>query len=491
MNDSESKVRHGFFWLGTASAALRAFDLLSSFVVLWFLTSEQMGLASLSWSIAIVIESFNGLGVGLALVQSESVDEDDLASLFWFTLGFGALFSAGIALASPLIAGAFAARALAPMICVAGLRLLFMSAALVPLQLVNRRLEFQRVALVQTVAAGGAAIVKVSLAALGFGAWALVIAHSSEALFTVLTLYSVAPFWPKRRFAWKRVARFVRFGLKAAGSSVVYQMYRNLDFVLVGRAFGMATLGAYRVAFDVAMVPAMALLDVVNRTAFPIYSRIGVRDQPRLKRIFLWMTRVQALLSGPIMVLLFFFGTEILVTVTGEKWRLSGPMITVLCWAGFLRTLTQAIPQLFHAAGRPELALYDSLLTLPCFVLFGWGLVFWLGPALGANAVSLAWVLTYLFMLVVLRRMARSIIDLSLVEYVKNLAHPIAIMALMFGVLAAAMPTLRSVCGVFVATGIGIALGVLLAGAYCRIVLGMRLSDLLPRNAAPKAVSSE
>lgn len=491
MNDSEAKVRHGFVWLGTASAALRAFDLVSSFVVLRFLTSAEMGLASLSWSIAIVIESFNGLGVGIALVQAEKVDEDDLASLFWFTLGFGVFFSGGIAVASPLIARAFAAPALAGMICVAGLRLLFMSAALVPLQLVNRRLEFQRVAAVQTLAAGGGAILKVTLAALGFGAWALVIAHTSEALLTVLALFWLAPFRPKRLFAWKRIAPFVRFGSKAAGSSIVYQMYRNLDFVLVGRVFGLAALGAYRVAFDVAMVPAMALLEVVNRTAFPIYSRIGIADRPRLKRTFLWMTRVQALLAGPVMVLLFFFGTEILVAATGEKWRLSGPMIRVLCWAGFLRTQTQAIPQLFHAAGRPELAFYDSVLTLPCFVLCGWGLVFVFGSELGPNAVSLAWILTYLVMLAVLRWMARSVIGLTASEYFRNFGHPIALMSSLFAVLWIAQPLIRSALPPVGAVGVGIALGVLLVVAYCRVVLRVRFADLWPRGASTPPLERE
>lgn len=491
MNDSESKVRHGLLWLGTAGAALRSLDLVSSFVVLWFLTSEQMGLASLSWAVAIIVESLNGLGIGVALVQAERVDDEEIGSLFWFAVGFGSAFTAIIVLASPLIAFAFGAKGLAPMVSVAALRLLFMSVALVPLQLLHRRLEFQRIAAVQTLAAAAAAIVKVVLAASGLGAWALVVAHSSEALFTVCTVYAFAPLWPKPRLAWSKVQRFVRFGLRAAGSSVVYQTYRNLDFVIVGRVFGVSALGAYRVAFDVAMVPAMAILDVINRTAFPIYSRIGVREQERLKRAFLWMSRALGLIAGPLTALLCFFGADILALATGSKWLAAGPLIPALCWAAFLRTQTQAIPQVFHAAGRPELALYDSILTLPCLIVSGWLLVIGLGPRLGANAVSLAWIVTYLIMLNVLRLMARYVIGLRAWEYFRNLLHPIALMALLFAVLSLVAPALRARLPALPAVVVGLAVGLGLVVAYSRLVMRLRLSELWPRGGSTPSVQSD
>lgn len=484
MNDSESKISHGFLWLGTASAAVRVLDLLTSVVVLWLLSSEQMGLASLSWTVAIVVEAFNGLGVGVALVQADRVDDEELDSLYWFTLGFGALFTGAIVLASPVIAGAFGAPGLAPMVSVAALRLLFMAAALVPLQMLQRRLEFRQIAAVQTLAAGLAALAKVGLAAAGFGAWALVIGHTSEALFTLLTVYALSPFWPKLRFSVAKVARFVRFGLKAAASTVVYQSYRNLDFVIVGRAFGVSALGVYRVAFDAAMVPMMAILEVVNRTAFPIYSRIGVSEPERLKRVFLWMIRVQALLAGPLAVLLYFFGVDLLATIAGNNWLAAGPIIQVLCWAGMLRVLTQSVPQLFHAAGRPELAVYDSLLTLPCFLACGWGLVWWLGAAWGANAVALAWIATYLIMLSVLRFMARSLIGLTASEYLKNLLHPLLLMGAMFASLWLTMPTLRSALPGPFSVALGIALGLSVMLVYCRFVLKLRVAQLWPRGAA-------
>jgi O-antigen/teichoic acid export membrane protein len=270
--------------------------------------------------------------------------------------------------------------------------------------------------------------------------------------------------------------------MKAAISTILYHSYRNLDFVIVGRAFGVATLGAFRVAFDVAMIPQMAILDVVNRTVFPIYSRIGVGDRPRLKALFLRMTRDTSLVSGTLAVMLYFFGSDILWLVSGGKWASAGPMIRVLCWAAFLRTLTQAIPQVFHAAGRPELAAYDSLLTLVCFLGMGIGWVVLLGPSWGANAVSLAWVTTYVLTLTVLRAMARRVIGVSVLEYAKNLAHPLGLMAILFIALLGVRAAGAMMGNPLLATAFGVFSGCAIVMAYLRVALGVTLGDLLGKN---------
>jgi PST family polysaccharide transporter len=363
------------------------------------------------------------------------------------------------------------------MLAVASTRLAFMSVALVPMQLLLRRLEFKALAVVQTLAAALAAITKIALLFAGSGAWALVIAHAAEGCFTLVALYLVAPYWPRLRFSAQRTRQFLRFGAKASAATVLYQSYRNLDFVIVGKAFGIATLGSYRIAFDVATVPSLAILEVVNRTAFPIYSRIGLGHPDALTRLFLSMTMRLALVSGPLAVLLMFFAPEILTLISGSRWSDAGPMIMVLCWAAFLRTLTQSIPQLFNAAGRPDLAAYDSLLTLPCFLASCFGLVKLFGAALGANAVSLAWIVTYLVTLTVLFFMTRSILPLRALEFAKALAQPLALMGLLIVVLSLIRPLVRLALPSPISTLVALSCGVGLVFGYARFVLKISLAQ--------------
>ena len=59
-------------WAG-ATIIAKVIDFSTILAVLLFLTKEQVGVASLVVSIAMVVEAFDGLGTGEALVQAQSV----------------------------------------------------------------------------------------------------------------------------------------------------------------------------------------------------------------------------------------------------------------------------------------------------------------------------------------------------------------------------------------------------------------------------------
>ncbi|HET9930586.1 MAG TPA: hypothetical protein VFQ35_07860, partial [Polyangiaceae bacterium] len=155
-------------------------------------------------------------------------------------------------------------------------------------------------------------------------------------------------------------------------------------------------------------------------------------------------------------------------------------MIEVLCWAAFLRTLTQSIPQLFHAAGRPELAAYDSLFTLPCFVGFGWVLVRAFGSTLGANAVSFAWMATYLCTLSVLFLMVRGIMPVKLREFLGCLGGPLSLMGVLWGAARVQHALYVRFLPSAFATALGLGLSLLVALAYVRFVLKIRVGRRSP-----------
>ena len=97
----------------------------------------------------------------------------------------------------------------------------------------------------------------------------------ANGLFMLIGVYIAQPFWPEAKLRWEKIREPIDFGLKVAGSNVIYQFYRNVDYLLVGRFLGLGPLGVYRTTFELAMSPAIAVLAVMNRTALPVFSRIA------------------------------------------------------------------------------------------------------------------------------------------------------------------------------------------------------------------------
>ncbi|HEY6881808.1 MAG TPA: oligosaccharide flippase family protein, partial [Polyangiales bacterium] len=179
-------IRRGFVWLGAASVIARVLDACSVLVVMWFVSREQIGLATLAWSASVLLESMNGLGLNTALLQTPQISQEKLTAAFWYTLGVATLLVLLVTAFSPLLANYFEQPGLSPMIVASSTKLWFVGAALVPLNQLNRAAQFERIAAVSTLATLGSGLLTIALAASGQQAWALVIGQTSHGAFTML-----------------------------------------------------------------------------------------------------------------------------------------------------------------------------------------------------------------------------------------------------------------------------------------------------------------
>jgi O-antigen/teichoic acid export membrane protein len=411
MNE-KSQISRGFLWLGAASTATAIIDGLSSLVIVWFLTREQMGVATLAWAVAVFLEAFNGLGIGMALVQAKTLSDKQKSFCHGYAIAFAVVSTGLMCLTAPLIARFYGAPSLTPMICVSAIKLLFVGACLVPLQSLNRALDFPKVSLILTAATLLAACLRIGLAAAGMGAWAPVISNTSHGAFVFLGTLIFSRHWPSPSWAWRESKDMVKFGLKLTGSGALYQFYRNADFFLVGRFLGTELLGLYRVAYDLAMVPALMVLNVVNRASFPVYSRIA-HDTKKLSDTFIWNMRNMSLLIFPLCLIIGFIGPSLLLIVgKTSQWAGGGAAVHILSLAAGLRCINQFFPQMFTAAGKATFALLDGIFSTVTFCLLFFFSMLFFGDTLGIFAICVDWVIGYLVLWIPLWKMTQRIMPL-------------------------------------------------------------------------------
>jgi len=473
-------MKRGLWWAGASTVATRVLDVGGSLLVLQFLSRAEVGLAALAWSVAVLLESFNGLGVSYVIVRQRDLTHDDLSGLFWFSTLLGLAMVAIMAAAGPFLAVFYADWRLYPMTLVAAAKLIFVGAAVVPLGILTRDLHFKTNGAVQTLATLGEALTKVILVALGFGAWGLVIANLARGVFLCLALWRLAPFRPAWRAADQAVRKAIRFGLRVSAAGTLYQGYRNMDNLLIGRVLGTSILGIYQTAFQLGMAPLEIVLQLVNRVQFPIYS--ALRDQPaELAQAFNRSARTLFLFLGPVAVFLCFASTDILSLIGGGKWLPAVPLIQVLVWSSVLRGLSQLFPQLYIATGHPQYAVVDSAVTGGTLVVGFVAALTLAPPGQGALWVAWVWLFSYPVPLLAHYVMVRRSAPIKVGEFLTALIKPalgIAALTLLLGFAS----MLRASIGSPVLTLA--LLAVLTIGGhalYLRSVMHLRMGDILPR----------
>jgi O-antigen/teichoic acid export membrane protein len=371
-------------------------------LVLLFLTKQQLGVASLVVAIGTVIEALDGLGTSAALVQAPSLARLQLDSLFWF-IGGAALLVAGMTLlAAPWIAACYGVGGMATYFIAVAIKQPLVAAAVIPLALMNRDLQYERIAVVNVCATLAAASTRLGLAVLGAGAWAIVAAYAASGLYTLIGASLARPFRPGLRFRMSTISPLVRFGSHAAASSIFEQAFNNVDYLLVGWFYGAAPLAVYRVAFDVAMQPAVAASTLINRTALPVFARVSaVRDQ--LAQSLTWSFRRLAVVVVPLAAATILAADPIASLIhdgEGRSYAGAALPLKLLAAAALLRVMSQLLYPLALGSGRPRIAVRLSATTLLLSVagMLMVGLCF---PArAGTIAVSAVWVAVYAVLLI-------------------------------------------------------------------------------------------
>lgn len=486
MIDGQDQSKRGILWLGSAAILARVLDVAATLAVVGLLTQEQMGLAALALSASAVLESLSGIGIGSAIVQAKDITPREESSLFWLTSGVGLGLGVILVGLAPVLGHTYAESELTPLVAASGLKLLLVGMSVVPLQLLSKRLQFKEIGAVQTLSSLGEGLVKIVLAFAGAGAWSLVLGNVARGFVLFVALWSLAAFRPQLHFAFKETKRFVRFGLQVAGSSVIYHLYKNADYFLVGKVLGLEALGLYRVAFDVAMQPTEAVMVVVGRAGFPVYSRLA-NDLAALRATFLSNTRSLLLIVTPLAAFIFFAAGEVLELLGDGRWMGSVPAVQILVWAGLLRAATVIFPQVYVAVGRPHYATLDSAVT---FVLLTGS--FWLGlrmfPELGVLSVCFAWLLAYPLILGWHLLLSHRIIALEPVRYLRFLASGLAPAPVIFVALWLTRRLLGWAGLEWMALGVFVVTALLIYSGYLRWVLKVRWRDLLPKR-APRSAS--
>ena len=366
MDTHHQDLRRGFNWLGGAMVVAKVTDFGTILVVLWFLTKREVGIAALVVAIGTVIEALDGLGTGAALVQARSLSRLQLASLFWFILSAGVIAGALTMVAAPWLAALYGLPGLAPYFLPIALKQPLVGAAVIPLALMSRNLQYERTAVVNVFATLATAATRVGLAAAGTGAWALVIASAASGLYTLIGALLAKPFRPSLQFSMPAISPLVRFGLRAATSTLFEQSFNNVDYLLVGWFYGPTPLAIYRVAFEIGMQPALAAGTLVNRASLPVFARVAaVREH--LSESLTWSLRRLAVVVAPLAVATVLAAQPITGLIhdgEGRSYAAAALPLKLLAAAALLRVLSQLLYPLALGSGHPKTALRLSAVTL-------------------------------------------------------------------------------------------------------------------------------
>ncbi len=362
--------------------------------------------ASAIAALAAIVLNF-GL-TGAFLHRSPETEDEDNAAATHFTL----ITLLAVGWSSMMILGAlwFTSASIQLAIIVMTLSLALNQLAQTPRIILIRRVEHQRLAVIQLSIALLTTLAAFSLAWQGAALWALLITNIVSMLVSLVAFYGWKPVWrPHFRWNLPEMRYFLHFGSRTFFSSALLIALDRIDDLWTGFYLGDAALGFYSRAYTFATYPRRILATPINSVAFGSYAELK-KERQRLSQMFFrtaaFLLRTGFLLGG----LLVLIAPEFIRLLLGEKWLPMTNIFRLMLIFTLLDPIKVTVADLFTAVGRPDLVIRTRLIQLAVLIVGLFGLGVWLGIVGVALAVDIMLVTGIALLL----WMARRFIDISL-----------------------------------------------------------------------------
>jgi O-antigen/teichoic acid export membrane protein len=374
-----SRVLRGAAWTTGAAVVVQASRLLFGVALARLLTPHEYGLAGMALVFSALVVGIADVGLGAGLVQRRAITEADRSTVFWTTLTLGCvLTAAGIGLSWP-IADFFGEPAVQPLFAAVSTGFVVVALGRVHAVLLQRDMAFKAISLRVMAATTAGGVVAVTLAALGFGPWALVGMNLSNGVVTTVLLWTFSSWHPQFTFSLASLRDLGAYGLNVFGSRIFEYVQGNADKVLVGRLLGASALGLYNVAFNLVVLPFLALVLALVDALFPAMAR--VQDDPaRVAAAWLRATRMLVAITVPAMLGVVIVAPEFVAVVLGDQWTSAVEVLQLLAFAMVVHGVVAFSTTVLMALNRTGLVLRFMLCEVTVTIgalLVGlqWGIV--------------------------------------------------------------------------------------------------------------------
>jgi PST family polysaccharide transporter len=222
-----------------------------------------------------------------------------------------------------------------------------------PLILMERRLAFTKLSVIDVAESTTFYIVAVALAASGFGAWALVTGVIAKGLLTTLLIYGLSSWRPRLTFASADLRPLIRFGVAQQLRHVAELVNACVGPVVGGRMLGTAAVGYLTWALSTAYF-ATKVGDILAQHRLSVVFSAAARPRAgrRVARAHDSRHGVRGVCLDRTLSRL---GEQLTLVIFSAKWLPAVPVLTILRGAVLIGFLSTLVAPALDALGKPGL----------------------------------------------------------------------------------------------------------------------------------------
>jgi O-antigen/teichoic acid export membrane protein len=376
---SKKQAAKGAFWATVERAATQGISLVVVLILARLLGPENYGMVTLAATIALLGQTLLGETFSQAIIQTKTLEEEHVSSLFWVLFGTGLFAGGALFVAAGGLANLFALPALAPILRALTPLLVLTSLQAIPAALFKRDLDFRALAAASMggTLLGGAA--GVGLAFAGFGLWSLVANLLVQNTLVTAAIWRQSRFRPGFLYSHRHLKELWSYGQYTFFLRIAAFTANQSPRILIGYLFGAAALGSFSLGLRIVEIMYQLLSLPAANVLLPVIAKVR-HDPKKLEHAILGSTLLAAMMSVPAFVGLALIAPTAVPLLFGLHWAQSSIIVQILAAYGIIVSSGLIWGSVVAGIGRPDINL--AVTTMAAIVSVGlllimapWGLV--------------------------------------------------------------------------------------------------------------------
>jgi O-antigen/teichoic acid export membrane protein len=360
-HSTTKNITSGLLWTFAERISAQLVSTVVSIVLARLLDPEHYGVISIVMIFISICNIFVSDGFGKVLVQKKDADKLDFDSMFWLGLSVSVFLYIVLFVSAPFIEAFYSMESLSSIIRVLGLRLILTSLNTIQQAYVQRRMEFKKFFIATSFGTAISAVVGISLAYKGFGAWALVAQYMTNTTTDTIVLYFTCGWKPEMQISAKRLKTMLPFTTRILAQSIVYTAEDNIRSLIIGKKFGSADLAFYNKGKQFPQLIITNLNTSIGKVMLPAVAKTQ-DNLEACKRTTRKAISVGMYILCPAMIGFCAIGESFVSVVLTDKWLPAVPFLRIFCIAYMMRPFETTSGSALLAIGRSDITLRNMII---------------------------------------------------------------------------------------------------------------------------------
>lgn len=352
----KAQTKKGLYWKFAEQFANYGVQFVIGIAMARMLSPQDYGISAIPAVFLAISGIFISGGFNSALVRKPELKEEDLSTVYIYSMSVGCLCYTILFIAAPWIADFYETPVLKSLMRVTALSFIYGPIGAPQSVLLNRRLDFKTPAKISVIVKILSGVIGVTMAYTGYGVWALIISGMVAGVIGQIITISIVRWYPKTGWNKESFRYLWNYGNKIIASDLINQLYGNITPIIVGKFYSMAELGVYNRAHGYASLPSSHLHGVVNSVSFPVLSKIQ-NDDERLIKNYRKMIKVSGFICFPLMMLLSALARPLIITMITAKWEACIILLQIICFSMMWYPIHALNLNILQVKGRSDLFL--------------------------------------------------------------------------------------------------------------------------------------